>query len=244
MIGGGDTFCEDLYFFAGAPGIKYGYDVLIVDLPGQGDTPFQNLYFRTEYEIPISVIIDYIETLSDININQIAIYGVSGGGYMVLRAVAYEKRIKACIANSPVFDMEKILQSEIPKSLLKEKSLFGKFILKLVGRFNKTGKINMERYIWQAGVSNPIQALRISKNAKVKIELINCAILCLTGEGEPFELQRQAYEVYQSVPSSVKTYRKFTSREGADAHCQVNNFSLLNRVVFNWLDEIFEYSSK
>ena len=36
MIGGGDTFCEDLYGFIGPAGLKRGYNVLLVDLPQRG----------------------------------------------------------------------------------------------------------------------------------------------------------------------------------------------------------------
>ena len=43
MIGGGDTFREDLYYIAGYPGWKRGYNVLMVDLPGQGKTPAHGL---------------------------------------------------------------------------------------------------------------------------------------------------------------------------------------------------------
>jgi hypothetical protein len=35
--------------------------------------------------------------------------------------------------------------------------------------------------------------------------------------------------------------REFVAAEGADAHCQINNLSLLQQVVFDWLDEVFEY---
>jgi len=39
MIGGGDTFREDLFYFAGYPGWKRGYNVLMVDLPGHWNSP-------------------------------------------------------------------------------------------------------------------------------------------------------------------------------------------------------------
>ena len=36
MVGGGDTYREDLFYFAGWPGWQRNYNVLMVDLPGQG----------------------------------------------------------------------------------------------------------------------------------------------------------------------------------------------------------------
>ena len=37
--------------------------------------------------------------------------------------------------------------------------------------------------------------------------------------------------------------RVFTAEEGADAHCQVNNFRLAHLTVFDWLDAIFNYKN-
>ncbi|MGE5528181.1 MAG: alpha/beta hydrolase family protein, partial [Patescibacteria group bacterium] len=54
MIGGGDTYVEDLYYSIGPAGVKRGYNVLFVDLPGQGDLPFRGLYFPVEAEKPMA----------------------------------------------------------------------------------------------------------------------------------------------------------------------------------------------
>ena len=45
MIGGGDTYREDLFYFAGYPGWIRKYNVLMVDLPGQGSNPSRELVF-------------------------------------------------------------------------------------------------------------------------------------------------------------------------------------------------------
>jgi hypothetical protein len=39
MIGGGDTYVEDLYLIIGPAAVKRGYNLLIVDLPGQAGCP-------------------------------------------------------------------------------------------------------------------------------------------------------------------------------------------------------------
>ena len=48
MIGGGDTYREDLFYFAGYPGWIRNYNVLMVDLPGQGSNPSRGLVFDVE----------------------------------------------------------------------------------------------------------------------------------------------------------------------------------------------------
>jgi len=47
----------------------------------------------------------------------------------------------------------------------------------------------------------------------------------------------QAREVYDAL-RVPKQLHIFTIEEGADAHCQVNNITLMQEVVYDWLDEI------
>jgi ketosteroid isomerase-like protein len=42
VIGGGETFCEELYFCGGAGAVSRGYNALLVDMPGQGATLAQD----------------------------------------------------------------------------------------------------------------------------------------------------------------------------------------------------------
>jgi len=58
MIGGGDTFAEDLYAYIVPAGIKRGYNVLFVDLPGQGILPAEDLHMRPDAEVPFSTVVD------------------------------------------------------------------------------------------------------------------------------------------------------------------------------------------
>ena len=43
-------------------------------------------------------------TRDDIDPDRIALYGLSFGGYLAPRAVAFEHRIHACIANGGIYD--------------------------------------------------------------------------------------------------------------------------------------------
>ena len=44
IIGGMETFAEDCYFMTGMTGRERGYNVMTVDLPGQGVNPDQGLF--------------------------------------------------------------------------------------------------------------------------------------------------------------------------------------------------------
>jgi hypothetical protein len=57
------------------------------------------------------------------------------------------------------------------------------------------------------------------------------------GEGAPF--RRQAREVHELL-SGPKVLRGFPASTGGDAHSQVNNLSLAQEVVFDWLAEVLQ----
>jgi pimeloyl-ACP methyl ester carboxylesterase len=241
MIGGGESYVEELYFWIGPAGVRRRYHVLLVDLPGQGSTPFDGVFFRTDYEVPIKAVVDYVLKRPEVDADRLALHGISGGGHMVSRAIAWEKRIKACIANAPIVDMYRLVAAEIPSVLQKAPAFVGDAAIKIAGLQSPMMAIAMEKFCWQAGVNKVSEALEIARRARVeRTDEIRCPVLCLVGEGESEEQAAQAREFYDAL-TVPKRFHMFTAAEGADAHCQINNLSLMQQTVFDWLDQVFEY---
>ena len=80
-----------------------GMATLAFDGPGQGEAEYE-IPIRGDYEVPVKAVVDYIETRSDLDAARVAILGVSLGGYYAARAVAFEKRLKACVSLSGPYD--------------------------------------------------------------------------------------------------------------------------------------------
>lgn len=87
MIGGGDTFVEDLYFYVGPAAVARGYNVLFVDLPGQGLLPHEGLTWPSEAEKPMAAVVAHTLHRADVDPARLVAYGLSGGGYLVPRAL-------------------------------------------------------------------------------------------------------------------------------------------------------------
>ncbi len=85
------------------PYLARGIATLVFDGPGQGEAEY-DWPIRGNYETAVSAVIDYVETRRDLDTARIGLWGVSLGGYYAPRAVAFEPRIKACIALSGPFD--------------------------------------------------------------------------------------------------------------------------------------------
>jgi hypothetical protein len=86
---------------------------------------------------------------------------------------------------------------------------------------------------------DPAKAAPIKK-MKADISLINCPMLCLTDSTDyPAEVHQQTREAVTAIPNT--TVRNFTSADRTEGDRKLDNFSLKDRVMFDWLDEIFGY---
>lgn len=85
VFGGIETFAEDCYFMIGPTGPQRGYNVLTVDLPGQGVNPDAGLFFGARMEIPVKAAIDYALSRPEVDADHLAIFGFSWGGHIVFK---------------------------------------------------------------------------------------------------------------------------------------------------------------
>jgi hypothetical protein len=60
-------------------------------------------------------------------------------------------------------------------------------------------------------------------------------------ESENTQFREQAEYAYKHVSSKIKDIIMTTVAEGADLHCQVNNYAKSQQVMFDWLDELLDY---
>ena len=242
MVGGGDTFREDLFYFAGYPGWKRGYNVIMVDLPGQGLTPNRGQHFRVDMDKAISSVLDWVELHAAAKPAQTAIYGVSGGGYFTAQGVAADRRIQAWIGATPIFDIAEIFQREMGNAL-KTPGWLLNLLVRLAGSVNESAEINLKKYAWQFGTTDFKTAIAgVMEQAKtVDCSGITCPSLFLVSEGEGPELKRQTRLLFDdfSQRGVNVTLREFTAADGADGHCQLNNLRLAHLVIFDWLDKVF-----
>lgn len=223
----GDRFAEEMYVWGGAPAAhRRGYNVLLIDLPGQGITPFDGLSMTASAEKPVGAMVDYLLSRDDVDPSRIALFGMAASGYMAVRAAAFEKRISACIADAPVDDMERLMTAEAPSDVSANEAALRSVLFDFAA--------------WQGGKARLSDLFDLFKSMKVdEVRAIACPMLCLVSAGEVAERIRQARTIYEALPNPRSAFRLFTAEEGADAHNQANNLSLLHETVFDWLDDIY-----
>lgn len=119
LVNGSDGSALDMWTVGAAGAVARGYDCLTFDGPGQGYALWkQGLYFRPDWERVVTPVVDFALSLAGVDAKRIAIQGISQGGYWVPRAVAFEKRIAAAIADPGVVDVSSSWTATLPPPLL------------------------------------------------------------------------------------------------------------------------------
>ncbi len=234
MIGGCETFVEELYFYIAPAAIKRGYNFLSVDLPGQGMLPAEGKPFRREAEVPLKAVVDYALGRPEVDPERLAMYGISGGGYFVPRAATVDKRIKACAVNTVVTDMyEQFANMPNAKATPEELKKWGAFKRATAGVIS-----------WRFGLdpSNIIGLAGQTKGFTYDPAQVTCPVLVLVGEGEYANkiIKGQISAFLKAVPNPKKKFVMTRVDQGASSHCIGGNRSLMSELVFDWLDEIFK----
>ena len=82
--------------------LERGMATLSLDGPGQGEVGFA-LHIRPDYEVAVAAILDALDGRRDLDLGWIGAAGVSLGGHYVVRAAAFEPRLRAIAGISGPF---------------------------------------------------------------------------------------------------------------------------------------------
>ncbi len=239
--GGYDSFIEELYKLA-LYFRDMGYEVVLFEGPGQGTVLKKNkLHMTHEWEKPVKVILDYF------NFDNVILLGLSLGGYLGLRAAAFEPRITKVIAYDIIYDFFQVLlyaaggkTKELVESMLEknERSLLNK-IFQRVMKNNLLVNWGVNHGMYVFGAKTPfefIEKSRLFSTAQIS-DRITQDVLLLAGSKDhfiPVEMFYKQIEALKNVKSL--TCRLFTEKEHAAGHCQYGNLKLAFDFILNWIE--------
>jgi hypothetical protein len=224
-------------------GLERGYNVVLYEGPGQQSMLFERgMPFRPDWEKVLTPVVDYLLTRDDVDPDMIGVYGVSQAGYWVPRALAFEHRFAAAIADGGVVDVARTWTQHIPHRLLAaylkgdkerfDKELGWAFHLPGTRAANLAWNFRSRPY----GISGYSAAL----DAVAQYNLTEVAgriatpLYVIDTDGDQF-FGGQPAELAALVPGS--TYARFTQTEGASFHCQPLARELTEQRMFDWLDD-------
>jgi hypothetical protein len=250
MNNGSDGTVTDMWVQGAAAGLRRGYNVLIFDGPGQGAALWrQQLYFRPDWEAVITPIVDWLLERTDVDPDELVLLGVSQAGYWVPRALAFEQRFAAAVADPGVMDVATSWAAMLPPGTMEEllqasdaertqiatelnEGVEQEMAHDVHLRF--TAMMRMTPY----GPKTLADVLvdLAAYNLNDVVGQISTPLLIADPEGEAF-WPGQSQQLYDALPGP-KLLVPFTAAEGADLHCEPKALGLRAQRFFDWLDQM------
>ena len=226
-----------------ADALARGWNAMTYDGPGQNAALVrQGLPFRPDWENVLTPVIDHLAERPDVDLDRLAVMGVSQGGYWVPRAAAFEHRIAAAVADPGVVDVATTMLRQLPHFLVRRLDAGDRqgfdtdmaWALKVSPATRTMLRWRMRPY----GVTSPFDFFTAAREYALtdeQLAAITCPMLVTDPEHEQF-WPGQSAQLAAALTCPV-TLLPFTAAEGADSHCEPAASGLRSERVFDWLEE-------
>ena len=240
---GSDGPTSHMGLFGGWAALERGYHAMTFDGPGQQAALFlQGIGFRHDWEAVLTPVVDAMVARPDVDPERLAVIGVSQAGYWVPRALAFEHRFVAAVADPGVVDVSTSWTKPLPgfmRAQLQDPSKNESFDKEMgwTERLSKSTRATLhfrsEPYGVKGGsrwdLYREVLKYRLGDEAKD----ITTPLLITEPEDEQF-WPGQSQALYDRLPGPRELVR-FTAAEGASRHCEPMGLAVRDARVFDWL---------
>ncbi len=240
-----DATAEDLYFILAAQAVKRGYNCLIFEGPGQGEMiSLQKLPFRHDWENVVTPVVDFALTRADVDPERLALLGYSMGGYLVPRALAFEKRIRWGIVDGGVYSVFDGTMTKFPDPVragmesTECSPLVDELVLQEMEKRPDVSQF-ISQMLWTFQADTPCELFRKLQKYTLAdvIDHIRTDILVVNSSDDQVAgSNAQAKKVFNAL-NTTKTYLEFDAAQGGQFHCQLGAPGVSSERILNWLDE-------
>lgn len=245
LCGGFDSTLEELYFVLVPAAHERGFAVLTFEGPGQGAVlREQKLVFTHEWERPTSAVLDAHFALHP-PIAKTVLIGMSMGGYLAPRAVAFDRRIDGVVAVDALFDLGAIAKQNIPRFAwwlhAHHAGLLLDALIAVKSRLSPGFAWLLANAKWVLGTASPMESVEaMGRYTLAPIAgRIEADVLLLIGAEDHFAPSSQAAELARAL-TAARSVRSivYDRASGGAAHCQMGAQSLWHADLFDWLADI------
>jgi len=237
--GGFDSFIEEFYsmmvFFS-----NHGYEVIGFEGPGQGAALRKfGLPITYEWEKPTKAILEYFQ------LEDVTLLGISMGGWLCLRASAFEPRIKRVIATGHAIDYMQSMHPLLQKLHFWCLEHCWNFMNRMaVMKFEKregmaSWMVDHLKYITKK--TQPLDALNFYiqlNDQNMHSELVKQDVLILSGEKDHLVPSKMHdMQIKALINTNSVTGRIFKEEEQAHNHCQTGNIELALETMIDWIEK-------
>lgn len=243
MNNGSDGATSQMWAEGGAAASERGYHWMTFDGPGQQAAFYeQHIPFRPDWEAVLTPVLDAMLARPDVDSGRVAVIGISQAGYWVPRALAFEHRPAAAVADPGVTDVSASWTRPLPQLMRNQlhegkRAAFDREMhlaelmspgtaatLNFRGRpFGVSGTSRFDLY-------QAVAAYRLDGEERQ----VTTPLLITDPEDEQF-WPGQSRELYDRLPGPRELV-PFTTAEGAGRHCEPMARSLREARIFDWLE--------
>lgn len=239
--GGFDSSIEEFFHIAEFLSHQ-GHDVILFDGPGQGGAlSVHKLTMTPHWEEPVAAVLDHF------NVSDCTLLGISLGGYLALRAAAYEPRIKRVVACDVMEDFHDCMMSRLPekaRATVERLNSWGasglvNFLFYRAGRKSEFTKWGLQQALTVSGTRSAYEMLGWIRqlNTRSFSDRITQDVLIMAGAEDHLVPHHQlGRQVDLLTNTRSLTTRIYTRAEQAHNHCQVGNLQLMIDEFAQWVD--------
>jgi Prolyl oligopeptidase family len=240
---GSDGPTPQMWVQGGAAAAARGYHWMTFDGPGQQAALFeQGIPFRPDWEAVLTPVVDALVARDEVDADRIAVIGISQAGYWVPRALAFEHRFAAAVADPGVVHVSTSWTDHLPKSMRAEldNGEREKFDRNMhIGEiFDRSAKALLAFRGEPYGLTSdsPYDLYKAVDGYKLGDEVgqIKTPLLITDPEGEQF-WPGQPQQLFDRL-NGDKELIHFNEADGAGRHCEPLAPAHRDARVFDWLD--------
>jgi hypothetical protein len=240
---GSDGATSQMWVHGGAAAGERGYHWMTFDGPGQQAALHQQgIPFRPDWEAVLTPVLDAMLERPEVDPDRVAVIGISQAGYWIPRALAFEHRLAAAVADPGVVDVSTSWLDPLPGVMRRQleqgkQSAFDRE-MHLAELFSPTTAATLQFRGKPYGLNGgsrfalyeTVRAYRLGD----ELQQITTPLLITDPEDEQF-WPGQSRQLYDRLPGP-KELVQFTCAEGANRHCEPLACALRETRIFDWLD--------
>jgi hypothetical protein len=241
VTNGSDGSLPGLLGYGGAEALKRGWNVFLFDGPGQQSMLFdRGIPFRHDWEAVLTPVIDFLAARPDVDASALIGYAISQGGYWITRAVAFEHRLVAAVADPGVVDVSASWMGHLPPVLLQlldsgQKDAFNQAMAQAQAGASPAAARELAFRSRPYGLTDPFDLFTEVRKYQVRdvASRITTPMLILDPADEQF-FPGQPRQLYDLLPGE-KQIIEFSQAQGANFHCQPTGRKLTHTQMLDWL---------
>ncbi|KAH8649981.1 Alpha/Beta hydrolase protein [Xylariales sp. PMI_506] len=243
---------EELLHIVGLAALERGWNVITFEGPGQ---PLvlrqQQKGFIHDWERATTPVVDFALQQPEVDAQQLGLAGFSLGGYLCVRAAAFEHRLAAVAAIDGVYDFAEAVYSILPDDAVAAFRAGDKAGMDdVIQAAFRTGTLNaLQKWAIEQGLfsfrtpSSYDLFVEINKmTLKHVIHQVKCPVWVGDAEIDIF-FKGQPEKVKEALGEQA-TLCELTNEDGAGAHCHFGALSLSTQTFLDWMNDVFWQSAK